>query len=342
MPVARSDLLKKLFQSYRARNDAAFVEAAKDIAEEERKKHHGALADELLRIVMNGAAPSTNGHREFEQLPKDNDRGAPLVDVRRVDRFFRDNVWAPEQQETLARVVSEFTQWDVLEANSLRPSHKLLFCGPPGCGKTATAEAMSGELGLPLVTVRFDAVVSSLLGETAANLRKVFDYISRGSWVVLFDEFDAIGRSRADPTEHGELKRVVNTFLQMLDRFIGRSIVIAATNFEQSLDPALWRRFDEIVRFDKPNREQAERLLELKLCAVRVPPAVTRAAADRVTGLTHADIERVCVDALKKGALGGRRTLTAEDLDEAIDRQQARRQLLNRSQPKGPGVVDEA
>jgi AAA+ superfamily predicted ATPase len=340
--VARADLLKRLFRSYKGRNDPAFLDAARELAEEERKKHHPALADELLQVITNGSAPSLNGHREFEQLPKDTDRGTPLVDIRRADRFLRDIVWAPGQQEAVARVLDEYRQWDVLEAHRLRPSHKLLFCGPPGCGKTVTAEAISGELGLPLVTVRFDAVVSSLLGETAANLRKVFDYIARGCWVILFDEFDAIGRSRDDPTEHGELKRVVNTFLQMLDRFSGRSVVVAATNYEQSLDPALWRRFDEVIRFDKPNREQAERLLRLKLCSVRVTDSLFRSVAGKVSGMTHADIERVCVDALKKAALAGRQSLAADDLSEAVERQQVRRQILDRSHQQHPGVVDEA
>ena len=96
---------------------------------------------------------------------------------------------------------------------------------------------------MPLLYVRFDSVVSSLLGETSTNIRKVFEFAGRGQWVLLFDEFDSVGRSRDDITEHGEIKRVVNSFLQIMDGFRGRSLVIAATNFEQVLDPAIWRRF---------------------------------------------------------------------------------------------------
>jgi ATP-dependent Clp protease ATP-binding subunit ClpA len=337
--VARADLLRRLFRSYKGRNDPAFLEAAREIAEEERKKHHPALADDLLRILANGTSVPANGHREFEQLPKDSDRGSPLLDIRRPDRYLRDLVLPPTHVDVLNRVIEEFRQWDVLEASRLRPGNKLLFCGPPGCGKTATAEGLSGEVGLPLVTVRFDAVVSSLLGETAANLRKVFDYVSRGSWVVLFDEFDAIGRSRDDPAEHGELRRVVNTFLQMLDRFAGRSIVVAATNFERSLDRALWRRFDEVVRFERPNREDAQRLIQLKLCPVRVPDAAVRAAAELVDGMAHADIERACVDVLKRAALGCRKAVTGVELAEAVGRQQVRRQVLDSTLDQQPGGV---
>src|SRR5690606_14545412 len=112
----------------------------------------------------------------------------------------------------------------------LKPVSRLLFFGPPGCGKTVTAEALAGELGLPWVRVRFDGVVSSFLGETAANLRKVFEFIEQGRYVALFDEVDALAKDRNDPADHGELKRVVNAFLTMLESHTGSSILIAATN----------------------------------------------------------------------------------------------------------------
>lgn len=175
---------------------------------------------------------------------------------------------------------------------------------PPGCGKTATAEAIACEMGLPLLYVRFDSVVSSLLGETSANLRRVFDYAINGSWVILFDEFDAVGRSRDDPTEHSELKRMVNAFLQLLDSFTGRSLIIAATNFEQSLDVALWRRFDEILRFDKPTPEQLAYFLERRLFHLSLPHEVLQAATVSLQGMSFADAERVCLDVLKRLALG--------------------------------------
>ena len=122
--------------------------------------------------------------------------------------------------------------------------------------------------------------------------------------MVLFDEFDAVGRSRDDATEHGELKRVVNAFLQMLDRFTGRSVVVAATNFEQSLDPALWRRFDEIVRFERPCRTQVEQLLR-KQCGRRLPENLDLAAVVRdLEGASHAEVERAALDALEAGRPG--------------------------------------
>ena len=115
--------------------------------------------------------------------------------------------------------------------------NRVIFCGPPGCGKTSAAEALAAELGVPLVVVRLDAIVSSYLGQTAGNLRRIFDYASTARWVVLFDEFDALGRERSDPSEHGEIKRVVNSFLQLLDSYTGPGLLVAATNHEETLDP---------------------------------------------------------------------------------------------------------
>jgi len=341
--MARSDLLKKLFRSYQGRNDPAFLDAAREIIDDERKKQHISLANELQRILDNGTGPaSPDRPLGFEPLPKDADRGAPLLEIRQPDRYLEDLVLADAQRGILVRVIEEFRQWEVLEAHSLRPGHKLLFCGPPGCGKTVTAEALSRELGVPLLVVRFDAVVSSLLGETAANLRKVFDYAARGVWVVLFDEFDAIGRSRDDATEHGELKRVVNAFLQMLDRFSGRSLVVAATNFEQALDPALWRRFDEIVRFERPDRAQIEQLLAKKLARVRLAAGLLRGAVERLDGMSHAEVERVCLDVLKQTALrSGGKTVGPEELELAVRRQEYRQQALERSRASGAPSVDE-
>ena len=144
-----------------------------------------------------------------------------------------------------------------------------MFCGPSGCGKTLTAEVIAGELGRPLTIVRTDSVVSSFLGETAANLRRVFDFVSASPLVALFDEFDALGKEREDASEHGELRLVVNAVLQMLDAYDGRSLVIAATNHEQLLDSAIWRRFEEVLFLKPPTPAQLLRLLTIKLRGVR-------------------------------------------------------------------------
>jgi len=244
--------------------------------------------------------------------------------------------------EMITRVIREFREWDILETSGLRPSHKLLFCGPPGCGKTVTAEAISGEIGLPLVYIRFDSVVSSLLGETASNLRKVFEYISQNSWVVLFDEFDAIGRSRDDVTEHGEIKRVVNSFLQMLDNFNSRSLIVAATNFEQALDPALWRRFDEIIRFERPTLDQITDLMNMRLKPVCNSSISLRTYSKRLDGYSFGDVDRICIEVLKSCALEGQTKFQRKDLEITIERQSLRKQVMDKARPTdGPRVNEQ-
>jgi SpoVK/Ycf46/Vps4 family AAA+-type ATPase len=332
----RADIIKRLFQSYKSGDDRSFVEAARELIQDERKKHHIILANELAELLDN--TPAFRVQKSLTPLPKDSDRGSPLVDVFEPQRYLSDIVLDEEQLSILTQVAEEFRSWDVLLANGVTPSQKLLFCGPPGCGKTVTAEAICSELELPLVYVKFDAVISSLLGETATNLRKVFDFASSLPCVLFFDEFDAVGRTRDDPGEHGELKRVVNTFLQMLDHFRARCIVIAATNFEQALDPALWRRFDEVVRFEKPTRKQIDQLMTKRLGAFS-SVRMNEPALKRLLGMSHADIERICLDAIKKAVMHGRTKVTIQEIEQAILKQDRRRQALLKSRNR-PALSD--
>lgn len=329
--MARADLLKRIFESYQRRDDAGFRSAAAEIVDEERRKHHPVLANELQRILSNGvtALESIQGlEPRFDPVPTDGDRKTPLLAVREPDRYFRDLIYDPPTRAVLDRTVEEVRDWAVLEASGLRPSCRLLFSGPSGCGKTASAEAVAAELGLPMLYVRFDSVVSSLLGETAANLRKVFDYASRGEWVLFFDEFDAIGRSRDDPTEHGEIKRVVNSFLQLLDGFCGRSLVIAATNFSEALDPAIWRRFDELLRFQLPDADALDALVTRRLRIVRASRRQVLRVVEAVAGSSFAEAERVCLDARKRCALTGKTRLGETELAAALDRFRYRRRVF--------------
>ena len=193
----------------------------------------------------------------------------PLLTLREPDRRLEDVVLSPQNLSLVRDILREYNREEILKTHGLRASDRLLFCGPSGCGKTLTAEVIAGELGRPLTIVRTDSVVSSFLGETAANLRRVFDFVSASPLVALFDEFDALGKEREDASEHGELRLVVNAVLQMLDAYDGRSLVIAATNHEQLLDSAIWRRFEEVLFLKPPTPAQLLRLLTIKLRGVR-------------------------------------------------------------------------
>jgi len=261
---------------------------------------------------------------EFGALPRDPDRDAALVDLRHPERTRDDIVLTDTLRDQLDRVEAEYGSRDRLARSNLSPRSRLLLVGPPGCGKTLSAEVLAGDLGLPLLYARLDAIISSYLGETATNIRRVFNYAGKHPAVLLFDEFDALGKRRDDEYEVGELKRVVSSFLQILDSYPRDQLVVAATNHEGLLDEALWRRFDEILYFPKPDRSQLVRLMELRLASVRKRGIDLVAVAGEMAGFTYADAERVCQEAMKALILAGRKELGQDVLIAELAAQQAR------------------
>ncbi|MBE9570246.1 MAG: AAA family ATPase [Proteobacteria bacterium] len=328
--MARGDLLKKLFLSYLKRNDDTFRNVAMEIIAEEQKKNHTLLANELQKILSNSVMNSTTVKPRYDlsSLPKDRERQALLVEIRKAERYLPDIILSKQNQKAVEEVMEELRRGEILHSHGINRRTKLLFCGPPGCGKTLLAEVIAAELGLPILYTRFDTIVSSYLGETSANLRKVFDYATRGTWVVFFDEFDAIGKSRDDLTEHGELKRVINSFLQLLDGFRGESLVIAATNHEHILDTALWRRFDEILRLERPSVKDIRALLIKKLASIPHPQINPEAIASSLKGLSHAEVERVCYDAIRLCVLRDFSEVTPALFKESMEREKQRLKII--------------
>ena len=333
MPEGR--LLRKLIGAGARADDAEFRHVAEELIKQEREKKHHLLANDLERILYgeHGAASRKRAPARSVRaaVPTDRERGLALLDVREPVRGLSDLVLGDDTRVTLEDVLLERSKEETLGSYGLRPATRLLFYGPPGCGKTSAAEALATELELDLATVRLDAVVSSYLGETAANLRKVFDFVEEHRLVVLFDEFDALGKEREDRGEHGELRRVINAFLQMLDAYRGPSLLIAATNHQGLLDRALWRRFDDVLLFDRPTPPQIRTLVQGKLRAVRTDLPIERAGfVERFAGMAHADIERVLVRAIKNMVLGGRQFVTEDLLDRAQEREAARRSVMKK------------
>lgn len=320
--MARADLLKKLFSSFKQEDKDTFYKIASEIIEDERKKNHGILADDL-RMILNGNYQPKRPMSSFSSnTPKDNDKEIPLVEVIYPEKYFSDLIITSEKTAQLEQIIKEFNNWDVLTSNGVYPTRRVLFYGPPGCGKTLAAQAISAEIGIPMLYVRFDALISSYLGETASNIRKVFDYAKNNSWVIFFDEFDAIGRSRNDAAEHGEIKRVVNAFLQQIDNYKGRSLVIAATNFEQSLDYAIWRRFDETIRFDMPSNDEKIKLFSMNLKRFKGPEHVFEQYINDMEAFSHSDVEKVCQIIMKMCILDGKKIYTKKDIDYAVKKQE--------------------
>ena len=327
--MANGKLLKRLVRSGVEGDAEAFRDATEQVIDDERQKHHHLLASDL-ETILHGCP---QGHHSLSlqgltgAIPQDRERGIPLLAVREPTCSLGDVVLSPENLSLVKRILFEHSREEVLEAHGLRASDRVLLYGPPGCGKTLTAEVIAGELGRPLAVIRTDSVVSSFLGETAANLRKVFDFVASAPLVALFDEFDALGKEREDATEHGELRRVVNAVLQMLDAYRGRSLIIAATNHEGMLDTAIWRRFEEVLLLKPPTPGQLCRLIEVKLRGVPREFEI-RSLMDRgwFKGDTHADVERVLRRAVKDMVLeGGEICLCLGHLDAARRRESARK-----------------
>jgi SpoVK/Ycf46/Vps4 family AAA+-type ATPase len=261
---------------------------------------------------------------DFGSLPRDPDRDAALVDARRPERSREEIVLAEDLRRKLDRIEAEYRERSSLGRLGLAAKSRLLFVGPPGCGKTLCAEVLAGDLGLTLLYARFDGIVSSYLGETASNLRRLFNYARQHQAVLFFDEFDALGKRRDDPHEVGELKRVVSSFLQLLDSYPKENLVVAATNHEGMLDEALWRRFDEILFFGKPTSEQLTRLMELRLRGVRKRDVDLAAVVAEMKEFTFADAERVCFEASKAMVLAKRNELSQDLLLDELREQKAR------------------
>ncbi|MEI6894671.1 MAG: ATP-binding protein [Colwellia sp.] len=322
--MASGKLLRLLVQSGASGDPSAFRSATEQLIKEERAKQHNLLANDLERILY-GERSSSNSptalvHQILPEAPMDKESGVSLIDIKQANRSVEELVLEKNTLEVIENVLEEYRREDLLRSYGMMPAEKILFFGPPGCGKTLTAEAMAYELDRPIAIVRLDSLVSSFLGETATNLRKVFDFIAKHKLVVLFDEFDALGKERDDGSEHGELRRVVNAVLQMMDSYEGKSIIVAATNHEQILDSAIWRRFDEIVEFPLLNKDQLQHLLQLKLRGVRREFDLdTYELHDIFDGKSPAIIERIIRRAVKRMILQQKEFLSLRMLKHSSD-----------------------
>ena len=330
----RSDHLRALLEAFVKKDDVKFIQVANEMVEEEERKNHQLLAKDLKEILLkatigpNRLDTSIEKNKRNLSIPRDMAKGFPLVQIQEPHLYLSDAILAPELVTSINMLIQEIKLKDIIKSYGLKPRQKFLFFGPPGTGKTLTAHIISSILQWPLVTVRFESVISSFLGETATNIRRIFDFIENGEWVVLFDEFDIIGKNRDDANEHGEIKRVVNNLIQMIDNFRGDAIIIAATNHEQLLDPAVWRRFDDVLHFDLPDASRRKQILEKYLHNY---PGWHALDLDEFTSITNgfspADIARACEDALRIAIVNNEVNITAEQIYVAIERQQHRIEL---------------
>jgi len=311
--------LKEIFRAFHARDELAFRRAAMEIIDEEHAKHHNALARDLQKLLVAGGQHlDTSATIVVSPPPRDREGEWDLAEVREPARLLEDLVLDRELATFLDGIVQEVRHWSALDAAGVPRRRRMLLQGPPGCGKTSAAEAIAGELGRPFVLVRLDAVISSYLGETASNLRRILEYADQAPFVVLFDEFDALGRSRDDHSEHGEMKRVVTSFLQMTDSYRGPSLLLAATNHPTLLDDALWRRFDEVLTFRTPSVHEIRHLLRLRLRRIPHVGIDVDKTASQLKGLPHSAVQKLVDDARRRALLRNSQKVEGLDIDAVI------------------------
>ncbi len=299
--MARADLLLNLVKAGTRGDQAQFQRTVEALVVDERAKKHDVLADRLLAQIrrdVNGQSSSPNGRSVH--LP-----ATPYTIERAPERHLCDLVLPPEVEEAVSGLIEEQHRGDLLRSYNLTPRNRVLLAGPPGNGKTSLTEAIADALHVPLLTVRYDSVIASYLGETAQRIGQVFEHARSRRCVLFFDEFDAIAKERGDPRETGEIKRVVSSLLLQVDDLPSHVVVVAASNHPELLDRAVWRRFQLRLELPMPQQTQIERWVrhfeEHTGQALGMQP---RTIAQQLVGLSFSEVEDVGTDILRKIVLG--------------------------------------
>jgi len=325
--MAKAEQLKALVSSHVEGDDSRFFAVVMQVAAQAARSGHGNLAQELRKLVDDAKAKSSaiELDRGPRAVPLARPRGelAGLLSVSYPKTRLCEMALTEQLQGQLERVVIEQRQRERLRAHGFAPQRKLLFIGPPGTGKTMTASALAAELGLPLFTIQLDGLITKFMGETAVKLRLVFEAIESTRGVYLFDEFDALGGRRSASNDVGEIRRVLNSFLQFLEQDDSDSLVIGSTNHVDLLDQALFRRFDAVLAYELPTPEVSSRVMQDRLASLDTSDVNWDVAVSATRGLSHAEIVRACVQAAKDALLIGTMAISAQSLVTVLDERRA-------------------
>lgn len=297
--MATIEQVKALMRMHFEKNEEKFKTVALQIAAHEAKIGHTASAREIKDIVQNPKYAEKSRVTKFSNKTEmlEHKYSADTID----DLIVNENI-----DKKIKRIINEYEKKGLLRKNGLKNRSKILITGLPGTGKTMTASVLANEIGLPLFVIQIDKLVTKYMGETSVKLRQVFDHIYDVHGVYLFDEFDAIGSDRAMDNDVGEMRRILNSFLQYLENEDSHSIIIAATNNPGLLDRAVFRRFDDVIEYSIPDEKQIERLLIIKLKGFANEEIFSKDIYDAAKGMSHADIVKVCEDAIKYSILEGK------------------------------------
>ncbi len=299
--MARSDLVLNLVKAGVEGNTSEARSTAEAIAAEERAKKHTGVADRISRVLDTARPQGANGRTSPVPRVRDGSGGIQRFEPRRpIEELYLDTTTRGACDE----LIEEQRRADVLRAHGMEPRHRLLLAGPPGNGKTSLAEALAYELALPLFTVRYEAVVTSYLGETAQRLKRLFDFVRTEPCVLFFDEFDAIAKERGDIHETGEIKRVVTTLLLQLDDLPSYCVLVGATNHPELLDRGAWRRFELRLKLDRPSSKKMISYFSDQLRKLDGQPGYTaKRLFEHVMPTSYSEAEAFFLDIRRRYAL---------------------------------------
>ncbi len=318
--MASAEQIKALLKSHAAGDDDYFYSVAMQIAAHEAKRGHGKFAQELRALIDRAKAD-----RELRPTRPVGGTGGNLADILHASypkNRLGEMILSAMLDGQIRRVIREHRSARRILENGLSTRRKLLLVGPPGTGKTLTSAVLAGELGLPLLQVRLDGLITKFMGETAAKLRQIFEATHQSLGVYFFDEFDAIGSHRGLSNDVGEIRRVLNSFLIMIEQDDSKSIIVAATNHPRILDRALFRRFDDILQYELPAAEQIAELLEMRLGRLAIGGIDWDRLADAAVGLSYADVSRAANEVLKSALIEEKREINETTVSVALSERQ--------------------
>lgn len=317
--MARSDLLLSLVKAGVQSDRGLFRRTVDAIIAEERAKQHHVLAEQLDETIKkNGPTPS------LQQSPVNGSHQALLHEINPQRRLADLILQAPVRNACL-ELIEEQQRADLLRAHGLEPRNRMLLIGPPGNGKTCLAEALAQAIGVFLLTVRYEGVVGSFLGETAGRLNRLFEHVVTRPCVLFFDEFDTLGKERGDVHDTGEIKRVVSSLLLQIDRLPSYVVVVAATNHQELLDRAVWRRFQFRLELPRPTQAQVAEWFQLAAERLKLPSIVSpRTVARNVHFESFAEIEDFGLDFLRRIVLAQGQRDPSSILKERIEQWKVR------------------
>lgn len=309
-----------LLKSHLEGEEQQFYSAALQMAAHEARQGHGKLAQEIRELIDQAKASKSVIEKKSDPIPLVQPKGdlANLVSVRYPDIRLSDMILTSDLEFRLKRVLTEQRQGKRLREHNLTPRRKLLLVGPPGSGKTMTAEALAGELKLPLFTTLYDSLMGKYMGETASRLKLIFEAMTITKGVYFFDEFDAIGTQRHNSNDVGEIRRILNSFLMFLEQEQGDSLILAATNHPQLLDKALFRRFDDVIEYQLPDAAIIRELIESRLISFEIDWKDWSNILNQANGLAQAEIVRATDDAAKQAVLSNSQKVSEDSLISAI------------------------